>query len=213
MISFKAFVFNPFQENTYVISAENKDCIIIDPGCFDREEHQTLIQYIADNQLNPKAVWLTHAHIDHVLGLQFCLDHWKIPYFISASEIPQLKAVEVYAPNYGFNDFQPVIQEGFLLDQSHIFLGIESFSILIVPGHAPGHVAFYHQDSKQVWAGDVLFRQSIGRTDLPGGDFETLKKSIVEKLYTLPNETIVYPGHGPATDIGFEKKYNPFVSL
>ena len=213
MISHKAFVFNAFQENTYILWSESKEAIIIDPGCFEVAEQHTLINFISDNSLKPVAVWLTHAHIDHVLGLQFCLDQWQIPYYLHDAEVSQLKAVEVYAPSYGFVNFQGITTEGKLLDLTDISLGSESFKVLFVPGHSPGHVAFYHVESSQVWAGDVLFRQSIGRTDLPGGNFDTLKESIINKLYTLPEQTIVYPGHGPKTDIGFEKKYNPFVSM
>ena len=213
MIAHKVFVFNPFQENTYVLWNETNEAIIIDPGCSDASEQQLLVKFMASNGLKPKSVWLTHAHIDHVLGLQFCLDQWQIPYYLHPAEVSQLKAVEVYAPNYGFYDFEPVTKDGQLLDLTDVSLGAEIFKVLFVPGHSPGHVAFMHENSGQIWAGDILFRQSIGRTDLPGGNFETLKESIVNKLYSLPEPTIVYPGHGPKTDIGFEKKYNPFVSI
>jgi len=213
MIIHKSFVFNPFQENTYVVSSESKQCLIIDPGCYGKEDEQILENYILENELTPKAIWLTHAHIDHVLGLNFCVEKWNIPYCIHYLEVAQLKAVEVYAPNYGFHDYKPVTSNGTLLDSSEILLDNLKFSILNVPGHSPGHVAFYHSDSAQIWAGDVLFRQSIGRTDLPGGNFEILKKSILEKLFILPDNTTVYSGHGPETKIGFEKRNNPYISI
>ena len=213
MLSHKTFVFNPFQENTYVLWNDAMEAVIIDPGCYDASEHLKLINFVSEKDLKVIAIWLTHAHIDHVLGLQFCIDKWEIPYYLHQAEVSQLKAVEVYAPNYGFNDFKGIQEEGSVFDLSDVFIGKETFKVLFVPGHAPGHVAFFHEETGQIWAGDVLFRQSIGRTDLPGGNFEILKNSILTKLYTLHENTIVYPGHGPKTEIGFEKKYNPFVSI
>lgn len=211
MITHKTFVFNPFQENTYVIYLPNRDCVIIDPGCHSLAEQSLISGFIKSNGLNPKAVWLTHAHIDHVLGLDYFVTTWKIPYLIHQNEVAQLKSVEVYAPNYGFQSFQSCQAAPTIISTSSVLLGNEEFEILNVPGHSPGHVAFFHKSSGQIWAGDVLFNGSIGRTDLPGGDFNTLKESIQNKLYVLDDKTIVFPGHGPSTEIGFEKLNNPFV--
>lgn len=211
MLWHKAFVFNPFQENTSVIWSSGGDCIIVDPGCSTTAEENILTEFIANENLRPSGIWLTHCHIDHVLGLNFCLKTWKIPYYLHPLEAAQLKAVEAYAPAYGFHHFQLPEAKGITLEGGMINLGSEEFRILFVPGHSPGHIAYYHPATAQVWAGDVLFRNSIGRTDLPGGDFSTLENSIRTKLYCLPDETIVYPGHGPATSIGYEKKFNGFV--
>lgn len=213
MLSSHCFSFNPFQENTYVLWDEKKSAVILDPGCFDLKEKSELKDFINSNQLKPNSVWLTHAHIDHVLGLEFCLKEWNIPYFLNQEDLSTLRATEIYAPNYGFYQFSlPPEQPKFYSDGEKLNLGEEEFQVLFVPGHCLGHVAFYHKTSNQVWAGDVLFRQSIGRTDLPGGNFEILSKSIKNQLYTLPDETRVFPGHGPKTEIGFEKKFNLFVS-
>lgn len=211
MLATHTFCFNPFQENTYVLADASGECVIIDPGCYTKTEQSELVEFVSSHNLKPTAVWLTHCHIDHILGLHFCEKEWNLPYFLSPGEIPQLKAVEVYAPNYGFYDVQLAEKEGIVIHQHLMYLGQNKFEVLSVPGHSPDHLAFYNRETNQIWSGDVLFRQSIGRTDLPGGDFEKLKHSIQMKLYSLPDHTIVYPGHGPETTIGFEKRANSFV--
>jgi hydroxyacylglutathione hydrolase len=211
MLKTFTFCFNPFQENTYIISDETGHCVIIDPGCYSKSEQSELVEFISSNQLTPTSVWLTHCHIDHILGLRFCEKQWGLPYFLSAGEISQLKAVEAYAPNYGFHDVELPEKEGTVIHQNQLFLGENKFEVLSVPGHSPDHLAFYHSESQQIWSGDVLFRQSIGRTDLPGGDFEILKRSIQTQIYILPDQTTVFPGHGPETTVGYEKNMNPFV--
>lgn len=212
MLRIKAFTCNPFQENTYILSDEAGNCVLVDPGCYTASEKADVKRYIEENQLTPIAVWLTHCHVDHVLGLAWCTDQeWKIPYFLSRGEGPQLKAVEVYAPSFGIFDVQLPVNEGYWLDGPDLFLGDEHFRILRVPGHSPDHLAFYHKETDTLLAGDVLFQGSIGRTDLPGGNFSTLENSIQNQLYRLPAKTRVYPGHGPATTIGAEMRNNPFV--
>lgn len=211
MLYFQQFTFNLFSENTYLFYTENKKAVIIDPGCSNPSEEYELTKFVLDNGLDLTAVWLTHSHIDHVLGLEFCSRKWNIPYFIHSNEVSQLKAVEVYAPNYGVFDFKVPEGKAFVIDSNELKLGEEEFLVLFVPGHSPGHVAFYHKASQRIWAGDVLFHRSIGRTDLPGGDFDTLAHSIRTVLYKLPPETIVFPGHGPSTTIGEEMKLNTFV--
>lgn len=211
MISSQVFNFNPFQENTYVLFNDDHKAIIIDPGCSNSDEENQLSAFISNNGLNVVEVWLTHAHIDHVLGLHFCLKKWHVPYRIHSLEVSQLKAVEVYAPNYGFANFQPPVGDFIIQGEGEVLIGEEIFRVLFVPGHAPGHVAFFHPESGRIWAGDVLFQSSIGRTDLPGGDFNTLAHSIRTQLYILPEGTVVLPGHGPETTIGFERQFNSFV--
>jgi hydroxyacylglutathione hydrolase len=213
MLQCNSFTFNPFQENTYILSNSEKECILIDPGCYGKEEERTLAHFIKENLLEVQAIWLTHCHIDHVLGLEFCIQQWKVPYFLSEAEISQLHAVQVYGPSFGIFDFRTPGQEGKVFGSERIFLGDELFEVIEVPGHSPGHVAFLHRASSRIWSGDVLFDGSIGRTDLPGGHYPTLEKSILEKIYALPLETQVFPGHGHKTTVEKERMTNPFIRL
>lgn len=210
-LHFERFTFNFFEENTYLLYSEEGNAVIIDPGCSHAAEGQQLANFVKKNGLTVKDIWLTHAHIDHVLGLDFCARNWHVDYRIHPLERPQLKAVEVYAPNYGVNNFSVPQSQGIDLNPGFLQLDSLSFQVFFVPGHSPGHVAFYHAESGQIWGGDVLFQSSVGRTDLPGGDFDTLAQSIRNQLYNLPDETIVFPGHGDATSIGVEKRNNYFV--
>lgn len=208
----ESFTFNPFQENSYVLIDPLEQCWIIDPGCFTGEEEKMLTSFIEQNGLNPVAVVNTHCHIDHVLGNSFCKHKYDIPIYIPKGEQEVLLASKVIADTYGFPEYQYVEPDGYIEEGGIPALGMK-IDILQVPGHSPGHVAFYVESSSDLIAGDVLFYQSIGRTDLPGGDYDTLIKSIQEVLYDLPVEVKVYPGHGPTTTIGFEKKYNPFCGI
>ncbi|MEJ1241235.1 MBL fold metallo-hydrolase [Chryseolinea sp. T2] len=203
--------FNPFQENTYVLYDESGSCIIVDPGCYEPDERHELQAFISNNDLRVTQLVNTHCHIDHVLGNEFVRQTYGVGLHIHKLEEPVLRAVGSYAPNYGFNMYQPASVDGYLEEGGELLVGNVRLSILFVPGHAPGHIAFYDSESKSLISGDVLFYNSIGRTDLPGGNFEVLENSIRKKLYALPDDTTVYPGHGPKTTIGFEKKTNPFV--
>ena len=213
MLQVHSFVFNPFQENTFVLFDETKECVIIDPGCSDDDERKLLKTFIADHKLKVKLLLNTHCHIDHVLGNRFVKETYKVNLLIHPDEEPVLKAVEVYAPGYGFHLYQHQAPDGFLEEADFITFGNQSFVVLSVPGHSPGHVAFYSEANRTVMGGDVLFYNSIGRTDLPGGNQETLINSIHTKLFSLPDHVKVYPGHGPETTIGFEKKTNPFCGV
>jgi hydroxyacylglutathione hydrolase len=213
MLKVQSFVFNAFQENTYVLYDETKECVIIDPGCVDREEHDELAAFISAQDLKVKLLLNTHCHVDHVLGNFFVKEKYKTRLLIHAADLPTLKAVKVYAPNYGLYQYQDSTPDGFLDEGDVVTFGEQSLKVLFVPGHAPGHIAFYDGKSQTLIGGDVLFYNSIGRTDLPGGNFETLIDSIHRKLFTLPDDVKVYPGHGPETTIGFEKRTNPFCAL
>jgi hydroxyacylglutathione hydrolase len=213
MLHIQVFVFNPFQENTYVLYDETKEAIIIDPGCYEEEEKNELTEFIGTHRLKVTMLLNTHCHIDHVLGNAFVKEKFRTKLYIHRSDEPVLKAVSVYAPNYGFHQYQESTPDIFLNEGDEIVLGHQKFEVLFVPGHAPGHVAFYNEKEKVIISGDVLFQNSIGRTDLPGGNSDTLIKSIHEKLFTLPDNVTVYPGHGPKTTIGFEKVTNPFCAL
>ena len=211
MIEIKAFTFNPFSENTYVLSDETGEAIIIDPGNHDRSEFQQLTEYIQENGLTPVRIVNTHAHIDHVLGVSAVKRKYKIPFSLHKIDEPLLKAVKTYASNYGFSQFDEPEIDSYLTEGDLVTFGTSSLKVIFVPGHAPGHVAFVNDQQHFAISGDVLFRQSIGRTDLPGGDFETLIHSIRTKLFTLDDDYAVYSGHMGPTTIGFEKKNNPFL--
>ncbi|HEY0656760.1 MAG TPA: MBL fold metallo-hydrolase [Chryseosolibacter sp.] len=213
MMKVESFVFNPFQENTYVLFDETKECVVIDPGCLEPEEKHELAAFIDDNSLTVKLLLNTHCHVDHVLGNDFVKEKYKVEFLIHELDLPVLKAVRAYAPSYGFFQYHEALPDRFVKEGDVITFGNQKLQVLFVPGHAPGHVAFYNEKAKTVIAGDVLFHNSIGRTDLPGGNFDTLISSIHEKLFTLPDDVTVYPGHGPETTIGFEKKTNPFCAV
>jgi glyoxylase-like metal-dependent hydrolase (beta-lactamase superfamily II) len=213
MLSIQVFTFNAFQENTYVLYDETHEAVIIDPGCSDRGEERALGDFISRQQLIPKYLLNTHCHVDHVLGNYFVQQTYRVPFLMHRLDEPTLRSVKLYAPLYGVNTYQETLPDSFLEEGDQVVFGNQQLKVLFLPGHAPGHVGFYHQAEKQLVAGDVLFQHSIGRTDLPGGNFETLIDSIHQKLFTLPDEVVVYPGHGPTTTIGEEKVSNPFCAL
>jgi len=211
MIEIQKFIFNPFQENTYVLWDETKECIIIDPGCFQPYEKEELKGFIDDNKLNPKYLINTHCHIDHVLGNRFVKETWKVPLFIHKLEEKPLHNIPVYAQSYGFRNVESSTPDKFIDETDKIQFGNSELEVLFTPGHSPGHMVFYSSEQEFCINGDVLFYGSIGRTDLPGGHHPTLIKSIKEKMFKLPNDTVVYTGHGGETTIGFEKLHNPFL--
>ena len=210
MISVEHFTFNPFSENTYVLHDETGEAVIIDPGCTEKADYEALYQYIEANGLKPVQIINTHAHIDHVLGVAAVKRKYNIPFALHQIDEPYLKAVKTYASNYGFSHFDEPEIDSYLEEGETVQFGNTELKIIFVPGHAPGHVAFVSDEDKFVIGGDVLFRMSIGRTDLPGGDHQTLLTSIRTKLFTLPDDYKVYAGHMEPTTIGFEKKNNPF---
>lgn len=213
MLRIQSFVFNAFQENTYVLYDETGDCVIIDPGCYEADERFELESFISDNKLNVRYLLNTHCHVDHVLGNYFVKEKFRTRFLMHEKDEPVLRAVKVYAPNYGLTHYTEALPDEFIEEGQVISFGAQQLKVLFVPGHSPGHVAFYEEKAKVLISGDVLFYNSIGRTDLPGGNYETLIASIHNKLFVLPNEVIVYPGHGSETTIGFEKKTNPFCAL
>jgi hydroxyacylglutathione hydrolase len=211
MLQIKTFTFNPFYENTYILFDETKEAVIFDPGCFEKNEKETLSRFIETEGLKIKQLINTHCHIDHVLGNTYVKNKYGVPLLIHHNEIAVLKSVKAYAPNYGFPAYEESEPDIFLNENQKITIGNQILDILFVPGHAPGHLVFYHKPTGICIAGDTLFQGSIGRTDLPGGDHQTLLKAIKKELFNLPENTIVYPGHGPETTIGEEKENNPFV--
>ncbi len=212
MIHIQLFTFNDFQENTYVLSDETKQCIIIDPGCYSAEEQNTLGNYIKNNNLIPIKLLNTHCHIDHVLGNNFVASTFKIGLEIHANDVETLNSIATYGHLYGFNCEQSPNPVAFLKDGDEVKFGNSKLEVRYVPGHSSGHIVLVSAKEKFVICGDVLFRGSIGRTDLPGGNYNTLINSIKTKLLTLADNFKVYSGHGPSTTIGFERDNNPFLN-
>ncbi len=210
MINVHYFTFNGFQENTYILFDDTKKCVIIDPGCYAAEEQKVLTDYIEQNGLTPIKLLNTHCHIDHVLGNKFVSEKYNIGLEIHEKDLPTLHATPEYAHVYGFNLDPSPEPSSFLEDNDVIKIGESELEVRFAPGHCTGHIVFVSHSEKFVIAGDVLFQGSIGRTDLPGGDHETLITSIKERLLPLDDNYKVYSGHGPTTTIGYERNNNPF---
>lgn len=212
MFQLKVLTFNAVQENTYVLYNEYKECIIIDPGCYADEEKETLKNFIDKNGLQPKMLLNTHCHLDHVFGNKFIAETYGLILHIHKNE----EAVLQVAPasglmfNFPFDNYQGKLI--FLKEGDVVSLREDSLKVIEAPGHSPGSICFYCEKQKFIIGGDVLFYQSIGRTDLPGGSHEDLIRNIKEKLFKLPGDVKVYSGHGRETTIGDEIKYNPFVN-
>ncbi|WP_346236329.1 MBL fold metallo-hydrolase [Niabella insulamsoli] len=211
MLAVQKFTFNPIQENTYILYSDNGDCCIIDPGCYFEEERQQLKQFIESRKLRPVLLLNTHCHLDHVFGNKFVSETWQLPLYLHEAEKMVLsfapRSAEMY--NLPFENYAGDMK--LLIPGETIRIGDEELAILFTPGHSPGSVSFYNQEDGYVISGDVLFAGSIGRTDLPGGNYDQLERSIRTQLYVLPDETKVYSGHGGGTSIGYEKNNNPFV--
>ncbi len=212
MINIQCFTFNAFQEHTYILSDETKECVIIDPGCYNVEEQKTLTNFIKEEDLHPVKLLNTHCHIDHVLGNNFVAATYNIGLEIHEKDLPTLNATPEYGHLYGFNIEQPIQPSHFLKDKEIINFGNSALEVRFVPGHCAGHIVLINHKNKFVINGDVLFRGSIGRTDLPGGDYNTLINNIKEELFSLTDDYTVYCGHGEKTTIGFEKDNNPFIN-
>ncbi len=210
MFLIKSFTFNPILENTYILYHSSGECIIIDPGCYFDDEKEVIETFITDNGLKPVMLLNTHCHLDHVFGNKFIAETYRLTLHIHPLE----KEIFNLAPASGllydlpFDNYSGVFL--WLNEGDTLRLGEDEMSVIHVPGHSPGSVCFYCKSQKFLIGGDVLFQRSIGRTDLPGGDHDTLLQQIRKKIFVLPDDVIVYPGHGAVTSIGEEKKYNPF---
>lgn len=211
MLQIKQFTFNPFQENTYIIQNSQNQCWIVDPGMSNSDEENELIHFIAHNNLLPQAILNTHAHIDHILGIDFVANHYKIPFYLHEKELPILNNAINTARMFGFQyeGVQTIPQ--FISEKETLKLADEIIEVRFVPGHSPGSIAFFSKEDKWVISGDALFAGSIGRTDLLMGNYDTLITSIKNELLSLPANTIVYSGHGGTTTIGEEKTNNPYL--
>ncbi len=213
MIKIKSMAFNPFQMNTCLLWDETGECIIIDPGMYGNDEEQKVEEFITDNNLTLTGMLLTHAHVDHIIGCGYIADKYGLRLKAHSECSGFLENAPAYAATFGMSLDKVVPVEEFINDGDEVRIGNSVLKVFYTPGHADGSVCYYSAEDNFVVTGDVLFNQSIGRTDLPTSDYDKLQKSIWDKLFTLPNETIVYPGHGPTTTIGSEKLTNPFVAI
>lgn len=214
MLQLLKYCFSPIAINTYIIVASNKDCIIIDPGAFFKEEKEQLLSEIKNKSLNPVGIWQTHAHFDHVFATKLIVDHFNIIPKIHALEKPVIERIPQAMMLYNLQFDNYTGEFYFWGDkEDSIEFGGYNFDIIHTPGHSPGSVAYYCKDMNFIISGDVIFNESIGRTDLPGADYDTLVETIKTKIYTLLDHTIIYNGHGNETTVGHEKKFNPFVSI
>lgn len=211
MLTVKFFTFSPVQENTYILYNQDKHAVIIDPGCYSNSEKETLRKFITDEKLKVEKLINTHCHLDHVFGNKFVHEAFDIELHLHPLEERLLQ----FAPQSGemwglpFENYTGPLH--FINEGDELQIGGDNLQVFLAPGHSPGSLCFYSKEQKFVIGGDVLFRESIGRTDLPLGDHQTLLTSIREKLFTLPDDVTVFPGHGPSTTIGYEKDNNPFL--
>ncbi len=213
MLQIKKFTFSPFQENTYIIFNENKEAWIIDPGMYDKNEEKIFFDFIENEKLIPQLLLCTHTHIDHIFGCHAVLNKFTIPFAFHQKDEVVFQNAALVSERYGV-EYKNSPQPTFFINESKmLMLGNYSFSVLFTPGHSPGSVCFYCKEENIIISGDVLFQNSVGRTDLPGGDMNTLINSIHTQLFPLPDQTKVFSGHGPETTIGLEKMNNPFVGL
>lgn len=211
MIKIHTLAFNPFQVNCYILWDETNDCIVVDASCAEPRENEELATFLLERELNPVASVFTHCHVDHVAGAFFMKDRYGLDPVVHKAGLPILAHALRSAATFGMSFPEPPSPGRFIEEGDAITFGHSSLQVLYTPGHVNGSVCLYDVGSKILISGDVLFYQSIGRTDLPTGNFDTLITNIMEKLLVLPDDTRVFPGHGPETSIGFERQYNPFL--
>ena len=211
MLQVKFFTFSPIHENTYLLFNEHNKAIIIDPGCYFSAEQETLKKFMIEKGLEPVQLLNTHCHLDHVFGNKWVFDTWGLELYIHSGEAEMLKLSPLSGEKWGlpFESYSGPLH--FLAEGDSVLLDDEELKIIFTPGHSPASICFYSEKHKILIGGDVLFRESIGRTDLPGGNHAQLLKSIREQLFVLSDDVIVYPGHGMPTTLGYEKQHNPFL--
>ncbi|MCB0730483.1 MAG: MBL fold metallo-hydrolase [Ignavibacteriae bacterium] len=213
MIEIKKFTFNPFQENTYVVwEKDSKETLIIDPGCSNSNEQNILNNYISENELNIKYLLNSHCHIDHILGNKYIKEKYVCKFFAPELDIPLLNNLTQQAQMFGISADESPQPDEFITEELELEIGSLKINFIFTPGHTPGEYCILINDEKICISGDVLFLEGIGRTDLWGGDYNTLIKSIKTKLFTLNEDYKVFPGHGDETTIGYEKLNNPFLT-
>ncbi len=213
MVKIKKFVFNPFNENTFIVwDDHSKECAVIDPGCSDEVEENELSEFIRNNDLIPKYLINTHCHLDHIWGCRFVKKKYNPVYLIPEDDLMLLKNAGSQADMYNVQFNEPPSPDDFLSEKLKLSLGESDVKLLFTPGHTPGEFCLYFPNENFCIVGDVLFKDSIGRTDLWGGDYNTLIDSINSKLLSLDDDVVIYPGHGDESTIGREKAKNPFLN-
>ncbi|NLA15862.1 MAG: MBL fold metallo-hydrolase [Bacteroidales bacterium] len=207
----KTFYFNALRTCCYVVHDKEGHCMIIDPGCFGSKEEQRLVTYIEEHKLTPQLVVNTHGHFDHLMGLPFVMKQYGIPLYIHPLEEGNLQRASHHAKLFGFRMSQPELEYHSLSDGDTLSCGMLEFQVIHTPGHSPGSVCLYRAQDAVLFTGDLLFAGSVGRTDLPGGNYDHLMASLSGKIRSLPPATMVYPGHGPATTVAEECAHNPYL--
>jgi len=211
MVSLHSFTFNPYQENTYILADPSGECVIIDPGCYGSQEQQQLRSHIETHNLKVVALINTHGHIDHMLGNAYVKRTFQVPFVAHEGIAKELEYVSPWASMMGLQVEPSPLPDETISEGSEVTFGTTKLKVFDTPGHSPAHISLYCETEKLLVSGDVLFKGSIGRTDLPGGDYQTLMESIVNKLLPLPDDVQVFSGHGTETTIGDERERNPFV--
>lgn len=211
MLKVSVFVFNPFQENTYVVSDETKECIIIDAGSYSAAENTALVNYVRENDLKPVMAVNTHGHVDHMLGVASVKKEFGVPFALHSDDNFLIESAATHGAIYGFNVKEIPEIDVDLKGETELKFGNTTLKIIETPGHTPGHICLFDEAEKILFTGDTLFKESIGRTDLPGGDYSWIMKSILERIVPLGGDVRFYSGHGPSSSIGHELLYNPFV--
>ena len=211
VLQIQKFTFNPFQENTYVLYDDTQECIIMDPGMYTQDERRIFTDFITTKNLKPVRLINTHCHLDHIFGNAFVHRTYGLGLEIHVGEEPILDTGPLSGRIYGLEFEKSPGPAHYIKEGDSVTFGDQALLSILTPGHSPASLSFYHEPSKSLFSGDVLFFESIGRTDLPGGNYDTLVQSIRQQLFPLGDEVVVYPGHGPETSIGYEKKHNPFL--
>ena len=212
MLKIETFTVNPFLENTYLVyDEETRQAVVVDPGFYTSQEQTRFKNFLTQHKLHLTSCICTHCHIDHICGAGFIYREFGLTPIIPVGELPLYEQAPGQAMLFQFPIEELPLPNPKLKEKQQIEIGNQVLEIISCPGHSPDHVVFYHRNSRKLIGGDVLFKGSIGRTDLPGGDYDTLINNIRNKLFILPDEVIVFPGHGPTTTIEEEKLYNPFV--
>ena len=212
MLVVKSFVFNLFSENTFVVwDEETNEGVVIDPGCSDPDEEEKLEKYISSNKISVKYLINTHCHIDHILGNRFIKEKYGVDFYAPEGDLSLIQRAEAQAAIFGLQIDSVPMPDNYLSEELTLSIGRSELTFLFTPGHTAGEYCIYFKKEAVCITGDVLFKNSIGRTDLWGGDYETLINSIKTKLFTLPDNVTIYPGHGESSKIGTEKNENPFM--